>query len=335
MGLCADTSRVAGCCQIITLMYKLLYPEAVSINRGNHENIEMNRRHADHGGGFYDEVNGKYDANVFMMFEQLFEALPIATVVSKKVFVVHGGLYRRDSVLVQHLRTLNRRRQCPTSTETIEDSLLFDCMWSDPWDFNGVAKAAHRGQNCIRFGPDVTRRFLGNNSLSLCIRSHEVPTNLRGFEDRHDGRLITVFTASNYCGQTGNFGAVIIFHSDMSYTVEEHMAPPLEDLVDECSPCSRPPTLAVPRCAHSASGHRYIAEHEGRAAQAAKGGASSSQSDAAPQHSAEHMNKHAEKMGEDIMQKLDKKIMQVHFCYELHHAPCSVHRCAQPVSLAC
>lgn len=71
----------------------------------------------------------------------------------------------------------------------------------------GVSRAAHRGANCIRFGPDVTKRFLGNNSLSLCIRSHEVPNSLRGFEDKHDGRLITVFTASNYCGQTGNYGA--------------------------------------------------------------------------------------------------------------------------------
>ncbi|MGB1594910.1 MAG: hypothetical protein ACPIOQ_19280, partial [Promethearchaeia archaeon] len=75
------------------------------------------------------------------------------------------------------------------------------CLWADPWDFPGVAKAAHRGANCIRFGPDVTKRFLGTNALSLCIRSHEVPGSLRGFEDRHDGRLITVFTASNYCGQ--------------------------------------------------------------------------------------------------------------------------------------
>ena len=44
------------------------------------------------------QVKGKYDANVFMMFAQLFEVLPIATVVQKKVFVVHGGLFRRDSV---------------------------------------------------------------------------------------------------------------------------------------------------------------------------------------------------------------------------------------------
>jgi len=218
---------------IITLLYKQLYPDFVTINRGNHENIEMNRRSFENGGGFFDEVKQKYDANLFMMFAQLFEVLPIATVISGKVFVVHGGLYRREGVKVQHLRTINRRRQCPTNTDNIEDALFFDCMWADPWDFPGVAKAANRGANCIRFGPDVTKRFLGTNALSLCIRSHEVPSSLRGFEDRHDGRLITVFTASNYCGQTGNFGAVVIFHADMSYTVEEHMAPPLASLSAE------------------------------------------------------------------------------------------------------
>ena len=61
-----------------------------------------------------------------------------------------------NTAQVQHLRTINRRRQCPTATDHIEDALLFDCMWSDPWDFPGVAKAAHRGANCIRFGPDVS-----------------------------------------------------------------------------------------------------------------------------------------------------------------------------------
>ena len=197
----ADRGEHACEIHIITLLYKLLYPDQVTINRGNHENIEMNRRSCENGGGFFDEVKSKYDASLFMMFAQLFEVLPLATVVSGKVFVVHGGLYRREGVQVQHLRTINRRRQCPTQTDNIEDALLFDCLWADPWDFPGVAKAAHRGANCIRFGPDVTKRFLGTNALSLCIRSHEVPGSLRGFEDRHDGRLITVFTASNYCGQ--------------------------------------------------------------------------------------------------------------------------------------
>jgi hypothetical protein len=43
----------------------------VSINRGNHENIEMNRRSFENGGGFFSEVKGKYDAALFMMFSQV------------------------------------------------------------------------------------------------------------------------------------------------------------------------------------------------------------------------------------------------------------------------
>jgi hypothetical protein len=34
---------------------------------------------------------------------------------------------------------------------------------------------------------------------------------------------------SNYCGSTGNYGAVVVFQSDLSYTVEEHMAPELSE----------------------------------------------------------------------------------------------------------
>ena len=48
-----------------------------------------------------------------------------------------------------------------------------------------------------------------DNGLAVCVRSHEVPNTLRGFEVQHDNRMITVFSASNYCGSTGNFGAVL------------------------------------------------------------------------------------------------------------------------------
>jgi len=236
----ADRGEYACEILVIVLLYMLLYPGKVTINRGNHENLEMNRRPADYGGGFYDEVVAKYSPALFMMFQQFFEQLPLATVIAGRVVVVHGGLTRREGVQIQHLRTINRRRQCPTATDAIEDALMFDLMWADPQDQPGVARAPHRGANCVRFGPDVTKRFLGVNGLSLVIRSHEVPENLRGFEDRHDGRLITVFSASNYCGSTGNYGAVVVFQADLSYTVEEHMAPDLSELVAEYSPTSVP-----------------------------------------------------------------------------------------------
>ena len=117
---------------VIVLLFMLLYPDRVSINRGNHENLEMNRRPAEVGGGFFEEVTRKYDAAVFMMFQQLFELLPLATVISRRVLVVHGGLPRRDGALVAHMRNVNRRRQCPTSADSLEDALIFDLLWADP-----------------------------------------------------------------------------------------------------------------------------------------------------------------------------------------------------------
>ena len=54
-------------------------------------------------------------------------------------------------------------------------------------------------------------------------RRGQVPENLRGFEDRHEGRLLTVFTASNYCGSTGNYGAVVVFQARRNTHTHTHM----------------------------------------------------------------------------------------------------------------
>jgi hypothetical protein len=43
----------------------------------------------------------------------------------------------------------------------------------------------------------------------LVVRSHEVKDE--GYEEDHDGKLITVFSAPNYCDQMGNKGAFIRF----------------------------------------------------------------------------------------------------------------------------
>ena len=59
------------------------------------------------------------------------------------------------------------------------------------------------------FGPDVTESFLGRNNLSLLVRSHEV--QMRGFSVQHRNRVVTVFSAPNYCGVVGNAAAVLRF----------------------------------------------------------------------------------------------------------------------------
>ncbi|KAH3688311.1 hypothetical protein WICPIJ_000705, partial [Wickerhamomyces pijperi] len=39
------------------------------------------------------------------------------------------------------------------------------------------------------------------------IRSHEV--RMEGYSKQHNGKLITIFSAPNYCDSTGNKGALI------------------------------------------------------------------------------------------------------------------------------
>jgi serine/threonine-protein phosphatase 5 len=44
----------------------------------------------------------------------------------------------------------------------------------------------------------------------LLVRSHEVKDS--GYEVEADGRVITIFSAPNYCDQVGNKGALIKFN---------------------------------------------------------------------------------------------------------------------------
>jgi serine/threonine-protein phosphatase 5 len=65
----------------------------------------------------------------------------------------------------------------------------------------------------VSFGPDVTSRFLDANKIALLVRSHEMKE--QGYEVEADNRLITVFSAPNYCDQMGNLGAYIRFSSQL------------------------------------------------------------------------------------------------------------------------
>nr|CAB3463550.1 unnamed protein product [Digitaria exilis] len=85
--------------------------------------------------------------------------------------------------------------------------LMCELLWSDPQPQLGRGPSK-RGV-ALSFGADVTKKFLQDNNLDLIVRSHEVKDE--GYEIEHDGKLITVFSAPNYCDQMGNKGAFIRF----------------------------------------------------------------------------------------------------------------------------
>lgn len=201
-----------SCEVVITfLAFKLLYPNAFFMSRGNHETVSMNKMY-----GFEGEVRHKYDSACMAGFTEVFNYLPLAHVVNNKVFVVHGGLFSRDNVTLDELRKVSRVCQPPDS------GLMPDMLWSDPQPMPGRGPSK-RGIG-LSFGPDVTRNFLETNGLQLLVRSHEVKPE--GYVVEHDGKCITVFSAPNYCDQIGNKAAYIIFKEDCKPDIRQFESVP-------------------------------------------------------------------------------------------------------------
>jgi len=179
---------------IALFAWKLAYPKGVFLSRGNHETKNMNKLY-----GFEGEVTKKYDEGLYDLFCEAFCLLPLCHLIAKKVFVVHGGLFSKDDVKLDDIRKVNRNQEPP------DEGLMTEMLWSDPQP--GVGRIPSKRGVGVAFGKDVTENFLKTNDLKLVIRSHEMKEN--GYTVEHDGQLITVFSAPNYCDQMGNKGAFI------------------------------------------------------------------------------------------------------------------------------
>ena len=184
--------------EIITTLiaFKILYPNHFFMNRGNHEDSEMNKRY-----GFESEILSKYDIDVFECFSEFYKFLPLGHVLNKKVLVLHGGLFSKEGVTISELKKIDRFIDVPY------DGLMCELLWSDPRDMEGW-RPSDRGAG-VFFGQNVTEKFLKDNKLNLLIRSHEVV--MEGYDIQHGGKVITLFSAPNYCDAYGNKGAIIKF----------------------------------------------------------------------------------------------------------------------------
>ena len=65
-------------------------------------------------------------------------------------------------------------------------------------------------------------RFLINNNVNLIIRSHECEDN--GFALWFENRLYTIFSASDYCGDSDNYGAFCLISDAPAPQIRVYMA---------------------------------------------------------------------------------------------------------------
>lgn len=207
-------------------------PNHVVLNRGNHEDYAVCCVY-----GFQRECLDKYDEVIFGMFIEVFQYLPLFTIVNSAILVLHGGLFSDENVVLSELNEIERHKFSLGDfhdSEEFEDPLycmsigrdrreLFlkllqrDALWSDPQAAIQGTGASSRGAG-VEFGADVTRKFLERNGLQTIVRSHECIKSgfTRPFPGDDASLLCTLFSASNY-GGAGNAGAYMKFSTEQGY----------------------------------------------------------------------------------------------------------------------
>lgn len=172
------------------------------IIRGCHDHKEFLK-----STGLADECSNKLgdypesDDSVFNAICDMFNYLPIAAIIKDSIFCAHSGI--PENVTVESLNSIKK----PYSPES--NKLIADVLWSQP----NILKENYTANNCttifrkLSFNQDNVNKFLSDNKLNLIIRSKDVVQH--GFEKIFNSKVINIFSATNYLGQSNNNGAMI------------------------------------------------------------------------------------------------------------------------------
>ena len=181
------------------LCLKLKYPDYITLLRGNHESRQICFSY-----GFYEEVTRKYgNANPWKFFNQVFDYLPLAAIIEGKIFCVHGGLSPKICYIDQ-IRLINRVQEIP------HEGPFSDLMWSDPDEVDGW-QISSRGAGFL-FGDKVVDEFNQLNDINLICRAHQLVNE--GYKFWFDEKLVTVWSAPNYCYRCGNLASILVFEDE-------------------------------------------------------------------------------------------------------------------------
>lgn len=184
----------------LLLAYKVKYPTNFFLLRGNHECSSINRIY-----GFFDECKRRYTVKLWKQFTDTFNCMPVAALVEERVLCMHGGIS-------PELQSYDQIHKILRPTDVPDSGLICDLLWADPEEGRQGWGQNDRGVSWT-FGPDVVERFCQQHDLDMICRAHQVVEE--GFQFFSQRRLVTVFSAPNYCGEFDNSAAVLAMDEDL------------------------------------------------------------------------------------------------------------------------
>lgn len=171
------------------LALKSVYPDTVFLLRGNHETPLVNSYY-----GFShvcEQTFGERAKRIYNEYNILFSYFSAAHLFSQDIFLVHGGIPRGLPAL-QYLNTIEK------GDLNAENEILGQLLWNDPTtQYREFVTNWKRGIH-YEFGEKVFSDFLGNHSLTMVIRGHEVFPS--GYKYFFNDRLLSIFSSPGYRG---------------------------------------------------------------------------------------------------------------------------------------
>ncbi|GMI23102.1 hypothetical protein TrCOL_g1408 [Triparma columacea] len=180
---------------LMLMCLKVMHPDRVTLLRGNHESRQITQVY-----GFYDECLRKFgNGNAWSYCVDLFDYFSVAALIDGRVLCVHGGLS-------PEIRTIDQMRSIDRQQEIPHEGAFCDLMWSDPEEIAEAWQISPRGAGYL-FGDRVTSEFNNVNGLDLIARAHQLV--MEGRKYMFNERLVTVWSAPNYCYRCGNVASVM------------------------------------------------------------------------------------------------------------------------------